>query len=79
MNVYLQRACELEQEIITNRRQIHAHPELGMDLPETVRFVCDNLRSYGYEPELIGGGVTCTVGIPGKTILLRGDMDALPM
>lgn len=79
MNAYLERAMELEDEIIRNRRHIHKYPELGMELPKTVRFVCEKLRSYGYKPELIGGGVTCTVGNPGKVILLRGDMDALPM
>ena len=79
MNAYLERAIQLEEEIILNRRHIHKYPELGMELPKTVRFVCEQLRSYGYEPELIGGGVTCTVGNPGRVILLRGDMDALPM
>jgi len=76
---YLQRAKELETEIIENRRCIHANPEVGLVLPETVAFVIEKLKAMGYEPKEIGGGVTCTVGKGGKTILLRADMDALPM
>jgi len=76
---YLQRAKELEAELIQNRRHIHSNPEVGLDLPKTVAFVMDRLKAMGYDPKEVGGGVTCTVGKPGKVILLRADMDALPM
>ena len=76
---YLQRAKEMQEELIQNRRHIHANPEVGLELPETVAFVMEQLKAMGYEPKEIGGGVTCTVGKPGKVILLRADMDALPM
>ena len=69
MNAYLERAMELEDEIIRNRRHIHKYPELGMELPKTVRFVCEKLRSYGYKPELIGGGVTGTMRIVDGTVV----------
>ena len=79
-NSYLSRARELMEEIRTNRRTIHGYAELAFDLPQTVALVMKELKSYGYEPKLCGkAGVTCTVGKPGKCILLRADMDALPM
>lgn len=76
---YLQRAKEMEQELIGYRRQLHQHPEVGLELPRTVAFVMEQLQGMGYQPEEVGGGVTATVGNGGKCILLRGDMDALPM
>lgn len=79
-NAYYTRALELKDEIIANRRTFHGYAELGFDLPKTVAKVMEDLRSYGYEPQLCGkAGVTCTVGNGGKVLLLRGDMDALPM
>ncbi|MBR4210169.1 MAG: amidohydrolase [Lachnospiraceae bacterium] len=79
-NSYLSRAREMMEEIRANRRTIHGYAELAFDLPQTVALVMKELKSYGYEPKLCGkAGVTCTVGKPGKCILLRADMDALPM
>ncbi len=77
MEYYLERANELAAEIIANRRYIHEHAETGMELPGTVAFVCEQLKSYGIEPRLCGGGVVAEIGRPGKSILLRADMDAL--
>lgn len=79
MGDYLQRAIQLAPELVRHRRTIHQHPEVGNDLPETVAYVQEQLVQMGYRPELIGGGVTCSVGKPGKTFMLRADMDALPM
>lgn len=74
------RTSELKEELVSWRRRIHQNPELGFDLPQTTAFVMEKLKEFGYEPQRIGrAGVTCTVGHGGKTILLRGDMDALPM
>ena len=74
------RALELKEELIGYRRYLHQNPELSFDLPKTTAFVMEKLREFGYEPQRIGrAGITCTVGQGGKTILLRGDMDALPM
>ncbi len=74
------RGLELKDELIQYRRQMHQNPELSFDLPKTTAMVMEQLRSFGYEPQRIGrAGITCTVGHGGKTIMLRGDMDALPM
>jgi hippurate hydrolase len=70
-------------EIVDARRRIHRHPELGLDLPETQRLVVDRLAALGLEPRLGRGltSVTAVIGAdrPGRTVILRADMDALPM
>ena len=79
---FLKEAEGIEQEVIGWRRHVHQYPELLMDLPETAAFVERELKKMGYEPEYI-----CQSGIvavldsqkPGKTLLLRADMDALPI
>ena len=70
---------EFKSEMISNRRYLHQNPELGFDLPITIKFVMEKLQEMGLEPVKVGeAGVTATIGRGGKTILLRGDMDALP-
>lgn len=78
MAQYLEEAQAMREEIVAHRRYLHQHAELGFELTETVAYVCKTLRGYGYEPQLLGGGVTCTVGNGAPVILLRADMDALP-
>ena len=78
MAQYLEEAQAMRDEIVAHRRYLHQHAELGFALTETMDYVCRTLRGYGYEPRLLGGGVTCTVGSGAPVILLRGDMDALP-
>ena len=79
---YLKRATEINPEVVTNRRYLHQHPELGHDLDNTVRFVKEKLTELGYEPQDCGDhGIVALAGgkKPGKCILIRADMDALPM
>lgn len=79
MNNY-ERAVAINDEVIQNRRIIHQNAEVGFDLPKTSKFVMEKLTEYGYEPKRMAeNGVVATVGKGGKTILLRADMDALPM
>ena len=73
------RACELERDTVANRRHIHENAEVGLDLPKTLDFVKSKLQEYGLDPVPCGKGLTCTVGNGGKCIMLRADMDALPM
>jgi amidohydrolase len=76
-------APELLAETIAIRRDLHAHPELAFHEVRTAQLVAAKLRERGLEVhEGIGG--TGVVGIlsgtqPGPTIMLRADMDALPM
>lgn len=69
-----------KEELVAWRRELHRHPELGFELPQTRAFVKQKLTQWGYEPRDIGrAGITCTVGSGSPVFLLRGDMDALPM
>ena len=76
---YYERALELKDETIANRRHIHKNAETGLDLPKTQAYVMKKLTEYGLEPKDCGYGVTATLGKGGKVLLLRADMDALPM
>lgn len=76
---YYTRALELKDETIAHRRYIHQNAEIGLDLPKTTAYVLAQLKSLGIEPEMCGHGITATIGQGSKTILLRADMDALPM
>ena len=76
----LDRALELKEEIIANRRYLHAHPELGFELENTRAFVKKKLSEMGYQPLDCGGGVVAIAGSKqGRTFLIRADMDALPI
>ena len=74
-------AQELEQELITNLRYLHQNAELGFEWPLETKLVMDELTAIGLSPkEICQSGVVATIGNDeGKTILLRADMDALPM
>ncbi len=76
---YYERALELKDETIANRRHIHKNAETGLDLPKTKAYVMEKLTEYGLEPKDCGYGGTATLGKGGKVLLLRADMDALPM
>ena len=76
---YYERALELKDETIANRRHIHKNAETGLDLPKTKAYVMEKLTEYGLEPKDCGYGVTATLGKGGKVLLLRADMDTLPM
>lgn len=78
----LKEAAELHDTILSDRRYLHQHPETGFDLKETTAFVEKRLSEMGYTPVKCGkAGFTVLAGgkKPGKTFLLRADMDALPI
>ncbi|MBU3803359.1 MAG: amidohydrolase [Candidatus Cellulosilyticum pullistercoris] len=80
MNGILEAAMELENELVKNRRHIHSNPEIGLELEKTTAYVIQQLEEMGIEPKLISkSAITAKIGQGGKTILLRADMDALPM
>ena len=70
-------------ELTKLRRALHAEPEIGLDLPRTQRKVLDALEGLPLEITLGEGlsSVTAVLrgGKGGPTVLLRGDMDALPV
>src|SRR3954452_10255924 len=63
-------------------RDLHQHPELSHQEQRTAGLVADRLRGAGYEVHA-GVGGTGVVGVlrhgEGPTVLLRADMDALPV
>ena len=77
----LSRSRELCQEMTEHRRFLHAHAETGFDLKQTLPYVRNVLENMGYSVSECGkAGLTATVGKPGgKVLLLRADMDALPI
>ncbi|MBO0850067.1 MAG: M20/M25/M40 family metallo-hydrolase, partial [Pseudonocardia sp.] len=70
-------------ELTEFRHRLHRHPEIGLDLPRTQRTVLDALDGLGLE--LSTGSALSSVtavlrgGGSGPAVLLRGDMDALPI
>ena len=78
-----ERASAIEAKLISWRRDIHQHPELGDQENRTSRIVSEHLRNLGLEVRT-GVARTGVVGIlkgakPGRTVALRADMDALPV
>ena len=69
------------ETVVSWRRALHQIPELGTDLPQTVAFVAGKLAEMNIPYEIYEdcSCVTATIGQGGKCILLRGDMDALPV
>ena len=76
---YYERAMALQAETVAHRRWFHENAEVGLDMPKAKAYVMETLVSYGLDPRECGCGVTATLGKGGKCILLRADMDALPM
>ncbi len=77
------RAAAVEQRVIDWRRDIHQHPELGNREFRTAGLVADHLRSLGLKVQT-GVAHTGVVALlegsrPGPVVLLRADMDALPV
>lgn len=72
----------IEKKVIEHRRYVHMYPERGFEEVKTQKYVLDNLKRIGLKGKKIAktGVVALLKGKkPGKTILLRSDMDALPM
>lgn len=83
MTSVLDAAQALSDRTLTFRRALHRHPEIGLTLPRTQQAVLDELADLDLKirtseqtsavvAELAGGR-------PGPTVILRGDMDALPL
>ena len=79
----VEKAESLAPKLSRIRRQIHMYPELAYQEKRTSEFVAKTLRQAGIEVQT-GVAKTGVVGLlrggaPGKTVALRGDMDALPI
>lgn len=79
-NTILTEAKAMEAEILAHRRWLHAHAETGFDLTNTLPYVQNVLEEMGYTPIPCGrAGLVATVGQGDSVLLLRADMDALPI
>ena len=70
-------------DVTAIRRRIHRQPEIGLDLPKTQAVVLEELAKVGLEGRR-GSSLSSVVAViegrrPGPTVLLRADMDALPL
>ena len=82
MENFINEAKKIKNELIEYRRTIHKNPEVGENLPKTKAYIMEKLKEFGYEPkEICESGIVAVIEgkKPGKTFLLRADMDALPM
>ena len=72
-----------EQDVVSWRRWLHAHPELGCCETATTAFIAERLKEMGVEvqtfPDITGCIGTIRGGQPGRTVMLRADIDALPI
>jgi len=80
---FLAEAKEIQNDLVTLRRQIHQEPEIGLDLPKTQARIVAALDGLGLEVTTGKGLSSVTAVLRGsksnKTVLLRADMDALPI
>jgi amidohydrolase len=79
----LKAAQGINDELVADRRDFHAHPELGYKENRTAEIVASRLKGLGIDIRT-GVGGTGVIGVmeggkPGKTVLLRADMDGLPI
>jgi amidohydrolase len=67
--------------LVSVRRDLHAHPELGRQEHRTTGLIAESLAHVGLSPRVLpsGTGVMCDVGDQPPTIALRADIDALPI
>src|SRR5699024_7965018 len=82
-NDLMKEATRIKQWLIDIRRDFHRYPELGMEEYRTRDKIVEYLTELGipYEKNIANTGVVGLIegGKPGKTVALRGDIDALPI
>jgi amidohydrolase len=76
--------AEQRERLVEMRRDFHRHPELAHQEHRTAGIVAEHLHRLGLDEVRTGVGQTGVVGVlrggrPGRTVLLRADMDALPL
>ncbi|APQ62054.1 amidohydrolase [Paenibacillus polymyxa] len=79
---FLSMAHQLQEKLVMYRHHLHAIPELDLSLPRTTAYVKEVLESMSLKPTPVGeSGLTVTIGgqHAGKVILIRADMDGLPI
>ncbi len=77
----LEKAQEMQEQLVAWRRDIHMHPELGFEEQRTSSLVANSLREMGIEIEVgvAETGVVARIGEGKPAVGIRADMDALPI
>ena len=80
---HIEPSADVLDEVVDTRRHLHSNPEVSFDEHETSRFVEDRLRAIGLAvqecPTETGALAVLETGRPGRTVMLRADIDALPI
>ncbi len=80
MEELLKNAKKMQAELILHRRYLHENAECGFALTKTLAYVEKQLKGMGYTPKKCGkAGLIVEVGKGKKGVLLRADMDGLPI
>jgi amidohydrolase len=83
MPAHLEPSTRVLDEVVDTRRHLHRHPEVSFEEHETSRFVEARLREIGLDvrecPTDTGAVAVLDTGRPGRTVMLRADIDALPI
>ena len=75
------RVEEVRDELVSVRRDLHAHPELGWHEVRTTELLRRRLTAAGLSPQVLptGTGLICDIGSGDTCVALRADIDALPV
>ena len=70
----------MQDKLVEMRRYLHKNAETGFQLKKTLVYIEKQLKSMGYSPKKCGkAGLVVEVGTGEKRVLLRADMDGLPI
>jgi len=79
-DIILKEVWDEYEWMVEKRRHFHMNPETGFDVIETRKYVENELTMMGYNPIRCGKmGLKAVLGKEGRAILLRADMDAIPV
>lgn len=80
-NQFLKEAESMKMELVEWRRELHQIPELGINLPQTVKYIAHKLDEIGINYKVYEeiSCIEAVIGAGEKCILLRSDIDGLPM
>src|SRR2546429_9269674 len=77
------RSTSVLADVVDRRRHFHKHPEISFSEHETTLYLKERLRELGVDlesgPTETGAVALLDTGRPGKTVMLRADIDALPI
>ena len=80
-NNWMKESEQIKDTLTMWRHEVHKLAEVGMETFETAKYIASELEKMGIKSQLIASGaaVVATIGHGDKCLLLRADMDALPM